>query len=170
MMQAIIEANRDDEAKLLEGTELLLKLTHNISKNPTESKFRTIRSSIPKIQKTLFSLGAVVSYLLQALGFLKVDDEHYVFVGDYFKVLRKGQLVIEQAMAPIRIKHLSPEERVKWNQIEGAKRIHAEQQREKKEIMENMKRMQANDRKEKAQDGPAKASIANKLSFGANVV
>jgi len=30
--------------------------------------------------------------------------------------------------------------------------------------------MQAADRKEKAQEGPAKASIANKLSFGANMV
>ena len=29
--------------------------------------------------------------------------------------------------------------------------------------------MQQNDRKEKAQEGPAKASIANKLNFGANV-
>lgn len=90
LINVVIEANRDNETKLLAGTELLLKLTHNISKNPTESKYRTIRSTIPKIQNELFGLGGAVSYLLQALGFMKIDDEHYVFVGDYFKVLRKG--------------------------------------------------------------------------------
>lgn len=71
-------------------------------------------------------MGGAVSYLLQALGFMKVDDEHYVFVGDYFKVLKKGQLLIEYAMSPIRVKHMTPEERVKWNQIQEAKAIHAQ--------------------------------------------
>ena len=36
--------------------------------------------------------------------------------------------------------------------------------------MEYAKRMQANDRIEKAQEGPAQASVATKLNFGANVV
>lgn len=36
--------------------------------------------------------------------------------------------------------------------------------------MEEAKRMQHNDRIEKASEGPAKASVANKLSFGANMV
>ena len=49
LMDAILQANRANEAKLLAGIELLLKLVHNVSKSPTESKFRTIRSTIPKI-------------------------------------------------------------------------------------------------------------------------
>ena len=37
-------------------------------------------------------------------------------------------------------------------------------------MVEEMKRQQANDRIEKASEGPAKASVANKLNFGANMV
>ena len=36
--------------------------------------------------------------------------------------------------------------------------------------MEKAKLMSQNDRVEKAQEGPAKASVANKLSFGAHMV
>ena len=79
----------------MDGIELLLKLTSNITKAPTESKYRTIRSTIPKIQNTLFALPGGVAQLIEALGFMKLDAEHYVFVGDYFKVLRKGTLMLE---------------------------------------------------------------------------
>ena len=83
-------ANSADEKKLLAAVDLLLKLTGNIVKSPTEAKFRTIRSTIPKIQSTLFSLKGGIPDLVEALGFSRVDEEHYVFVGDYFKVLKKG--------------------------------------------------------------------------------
>lgn len=53
--------------------------------------------------------------LLIALGFMKVDDVHYVFVGDYFKVLRKGQALIEKAIEDIKVKHMTPAERTKWD-------------------------------------------------------
>ena len=36
--------------------------------------------------------------------------------------------------------------------------------------MDNAKRMQENDRKEKAQEGPAQTSVATKLNFGAQQV
>lgn len=49
LANSIVESNRANEQKLLAGVELLLKLTHNISMHPTESKYRTIRSTIPKI-------------------------------------------------------------------------------------------------------------------------
>jgi len=72
---------------------------------------------------------------------------------------------------------MTPQERAAWERNQESIRIylqekaaHAEQQRKKKEYLEQMKRQQANDRKEKAQEGPAQASVANKLSFGANMV
>lgn len=56
--------------------------------------------------------------MLTALGFMKIDDVHYVFVGDYFKVLRKGQALIEKSIEPIKVKHMTPDERVKWDQLQ----------------------------------------------------
>ena len=54
--------------------------------------------------------------------------------------------------------------------MQKSKMMYADGQRKKRELMEEAKRMSACDRKEKAQDGPAKASVANKLNFGANLV
>ena len=93
-----MSANAADDKKLLAAIELLLKLTQNITKSPTESKFRTIRSSIAKIQSTLFAMKGGIPELVQALGFLKIDQEHYVFVGDYLKVLNKGQKLLRIAI------------------------------------------------------------------------
>ena len=106
------------------GVDLLLRLTGNILKNPTESKFRTIKSSIAKIQSTLFALGPHVAALLTALGFMQLDDEHYVFVGDYFRVLKRGQFLIEKAVEPTKVKLMTPEEKLKWDTLQESKRIH----------------------------------------------
>ena len=169
LVNAIVQSNQADDRKLLTGVELLLKLLSNITKSPTESKYRTIRTTIAKIQRELFSLSGGVPELIEALGFMKVDNEHYVFVGDYFKVLRKGMRLLETAIEPTKVKFMTPEERVKWDNLQESKRMQKEQMLKKKEMMEHAKKMQQNDRKEKAQEGPAKASIANKLNFGANV-
>jgi len=137
--------------------ELLAKLTSNITRSPTESKFRTIRATIPKIATTLFALPGAPADIVTALGFMKVDEEHYVFVGDYFKVLKKGTALIEKAVEPIKVKFMTPEERATWEHNQESVRIyqqekaaHAEQQRQKKAYLEQMKRQQANDRIEKA--------------------
>lgn len=53
--------------------------------------------------------------MIEAMGFMKLDAEHYVFVGDYFKVLRKGVFMLEKAVEPIKVKFMTPEERVKWD-------------------------------------------------------
>ena len=107
--------------------ELLLKLTSNITKNPTESKYRTIRSTIPKIARELFGVAGGVTELVLALGFMQVDEEHFVFVGDYFKVLKRGQFLIEKAVEPIKVKFMTPAERIKWDQLQESKRIYKEE-------------------------------------------
>ena len=160
-MATILSVNSTDDRKVIAAIELLLKLTQNITKSPSESKFRTIRATIPKIQNTLFALGGCIPELIQALGFLKIDDEHYVFVGDFFKVLKRGQSLLEKAIEPLKVKYMSPEERQKWEQIQQSKMLYKEEQRKKKELVEQAKRMANADRIEKAQEGPARASIAN---------
>ena len=77
--------------------------------------------------------------LIEALGFIKVDNEHYVFVGDYFKVLRKGMRLLETAVEPTKVKCMTPEERVKWDNLQESKRMQKEQMLKKKELMEHAK-------------------------------
>lgn len=77
--------------------------------------------------------------LIEALGFMKVDNEHYVFVGDYFKVLRKGMRLLETAVEPTKVKFMTPEERVKWDNLQESKRMQKEQMLKKKELMEHAK-------------------------------
>lgn len=117
-----MEANLPNDRKLLTGVELLQKLTSNITKSPVESKFRTIRSTIPKIQNTLFALPGGIADLIEALGFMKLDAEHYVFVGDYFKVLKKGMFMLEKAIEPIKVKYMTPEEKTLYDHMQLAKR------------------------------------------------
>lgn len=38
-----------------------------------------------------------------------MDEEHYVFVGDYFIVLLKGQGIIEHALNKVKLKFMTPE-------------------------------------------------------------
>jgi len=125
----------------------LIKLTSNITKSPIESKFRTIRATIPKIASTLFALPGGPADIVTALGFLKLDDEHYVFVGDYFKVLRKGIAIIEAAIEPIKVKFMTPEEKATWDHnqksiaiYKAEKAAHAVMKKKKDAYMEDMKR------------------------------
>ena len=53
---AFLAANTADERKALAAVELLVELTSNITNSPTEAKFRTIRSTTPKIAATIFAL------------------------------------------------------------------------------------------------------------------
>jgi len=137
-----LAANQANEQNALQAVELLLKLTSNITKSPSESKFRTIRATIPKIASTLFALPGSPADIVTALGFMKLDEEHYVFVGDYLKVLKKGMVIIENAVEPIKVKFMTPEERMTWEHNQQSIRIyqqekaaHAEQQKQKKAYM-----------------------------------
>lgn len=47
-----------------------------------------------------------------------MDDDHYVFVGDYFSVLMRGQNLLESRIQKIKVKLMTPEERKKWEIIE----------------------------------------------------
>ena len=117
-----------------------MRLLNNVITKPTEQKFRTIKSSIPKIQNTIFSLDGGISELILALGFMQTDAEHFVFTGDYFKVLEKGQRLTEAALEPIKVKFMSPEERKKWEVLQEQKRLYLAEQAKKKAFLEEQKK------------------------------
>ena len=52
----------------LDGLDILFRLLNNILKNPTEDKFRQIKSSNAKIASTLFALKGAKELLL-AMGY-----------------------------------------------------------------------------------------------------
>ena len=47
LLEEIVAKNEDK--KTLEGLELLMRLVNNVVTKPTEQKFRTIKTTIPKI-------------------------------------------------------------------------------------------------------------------------
>ena len=59
-------------------------------KAPTEEKFRTLKTTNKVIAEKLFSLKGGINELIIELGYIKADKEHFVFLGDYFKVLQLG--------------------------------------------------------------------------------
>ena len=92
----------------------------SIIKNPHDEKFRLIKKSNPAIQKKLLGIkaSAEVRNLILALGYIEMDSEHYVFVGDYFTVLLLGQGATEHALNLIKARHMTPEERKRAELIE----------------------------------------------------
>jgi hypothetical protein len=59
-----------------------------------------------------------VKDLIQAMGWIEVDDEHYIFVGDFFNVLLVGQGLTEHELNKLKLKYMTPEERKKHEAIE----------------------------------------------------
>ena len=47
-----------------------------------------------------------------------MDDEHFVFVGDYFIVLLHGQAKIEHALNKVKVKFMTPEEKKRFDAME----------------------------------------------------
>ena len=56
-----------------------------------------IKKTNPAIQKKLLGLkpAKTLHELLMTLGYINMDEEHYVFIGDYFVVLLLGQGILE---------------------------------------------------------------------------
>lgn len=103
------------------------------------------------------------------MGFIATDKDHFVFMGDYFKMLNKCMVLIDHAADPLRVQFMNPEEKKKFLILQESKRIYAEEARKNKEIIAHQKQMQKYDRMEKAEE-VVHDSIGNKLSFGANMV
>ena len=55
---------------------------------------------------------------------MQTDAEHFVFVGDYLKVLQKGQALTEKALGPVKYKFMTPEEKKKYDLLQEQKAIY----------------------------------------------
>lgn len=93
-------ANNED-TKVIAGLDILYKLISNILKNPTEDKYRVLKKSNKTIQQKLMGLQptGVVIQMIEAMGYVFLDDEIHAFAGDYFTVLMEGSQLIQNATA-----------------------------------------------------------------------
>lgn len=110
------------------------------------------------------------------MGYVDLDQEMYTFVGDYFKVLIRAKAIISDAYAPIKYKHLTPDEQKRWDENEKKKKDYEiqrrkfmEEKKKKDEYIKQLKEGSINDRKEVSQR-EVKASKANTLNFGYNLI
>lgn len=133
-MDAIIASNEAKAA--LDGLELIKRLVDNILKTPQEPKKRTVNKTIPKLKSTIFEMKGDVQGLFIAMGFTAQGDDSLVFMGDYLKVLNKASHLINDSCDPLRVQFMTLDERKKHEILMESKRIYAEEQRKKKDIME----------------------------------
>lgn len=111
-----------------------------------------IKKTNPAIQKKLFGIKAAaeVQDLILALGFIDMDPEHYVFVGDYFTVLLLGQGMTEHALNKLKVKFMTPEERQRFEIIEQKRLEVIEENKKKQEYIRKLQEQSEQDRREKA--------------------
>ena len=69
----------------------------------------------------------------------------------------------------VKVKYMSPEERQRYEIIEQKRLESIEESKKKREYIQKMQNQSEQDRKENAEK-KAKASVANPLNFGANIV
>ena len=77
-----------------------------------------IKKSNPKIQQNLMKLKGGINKLIEALGYIDIDDDFYSFVGDHFTVLHRGAELINKHLNTVKVKYMKPEERKKHDIIE----------------------------------------------------
>lgn len=109
-----ILANNDDQ-QVIAGLDILHKLVSNILKNPTDQKYRILKKTNKTIQAKLLSLKppGIIMELIEALGYIQIDEEQHAFAGDYYAVLMEGSQIIESETMTLKKKYMSEEEKAK---------------------------------------------------------
>lgn len=62
-----------------------------------------------------------------------MDEEHYIFVGDYFPVLLKGQYLIDKYLQKVKVKYMSPEEKKRYELLEAQNKANKEEMLKRQE-------------------------------------
>lgn len=80
-----------------------------------------------------------------------MDEEHYVFIGDYYTVLMLGQGISEHTLNKLKAKFMTPEERKKYDLLEQKRLEVIAEVQEKQEYIKKLQTQSEQDRKEKAE-------------------
>ena len=117
---ASVLANNSEEA-VFEGLTLLGKLIENKIKSPEEAKFNSFKRTNPKVVQKILSLQGGINDLIVALGFTVTSDDRYEFNGE-MRTLKKGAKTIEDAVEPMKVARMTPEDRAKHQLLAQQKR------------------------------------------------
>lgn len=49
------------------------------------------------------------------MGFISTDKDHFVFMGDYFKLLEKSLKALDDVAGPLRYQFMTPDEKKKYD-------------------------------------------------------
>lgn len=168
-LDEIVASN--DVNKAIAGLDILHKLISNILKNPGEDQFRIFKKSNKAIQGKVLALqpSGVIIRLIEALGYINLDDDFHTFTGDYFVVLGAGSRMIETESMKLKMTLMSEEDRKKQELIMANQAAYRAKQQADAEFKKKLVEQQERDRLEKKHQ-KIEASHANELKFGANLV
>lgn len=145
--------------------EILFKLLGNIVKNPSDDKYRQIKGTNKKIAETLFALKGA-SELLLAMGYQEVEPSVFLYIGEDTISIARYAHMVDDALMPLRMEFMTPEEREKTLLLLQRKAEFAAKKQAEREKFDLLKRQQEADRQEKAAE-KVESSVGNKLEFGA---
>lgn len=107
--------------------------------------------------------------LIEAIGYINLDEEQHAFAGDYFQLLMESSQLIDAETMKLKMKYMSEEERQKQELIQKNREEYKAKMKADAEYKKQLEEISQKERKvkqaEKNQDGRA-----NDIKFGANMV
>merc|ERR1712086_41932 len=143
--------------------QILVKLFNNIVQKPGEQKFRTIKSTNPKIAATVFSVNGVEE-ILHNLGFV-FENGDYVFGGNNVADIGNTVLVLEARLSMLTAptSTADPEILKKNNEMLAQQKARDDEIRKAQEAKFGAARI---DKEPHLRDKPLQESVGNQLAFG----
>eukprot|EP01016_Furgasonia_blochmanni_P002103 TRINITY_DN1082_c0_g1_i20.p2 TRINITY_DN1082_c0_g1~~TRINITY_DN1082_c0_g1_i20.p2 ORF type:complete len:212 (-),score=52.43 TRINITY_DN1082_c0_g1_i20:367-1002(-) len=178
------ERRANNDAALLEAFNLLTKLINNMIMNPTEEKYKNIKTTNQVLKAKLFNIPGINAFLehigfvlVQILFFQKVSLNRFPIQNGEFYTYRSADmspivialLAIQNKTRHVQEKKLSPEELARRREVEAyEKELHEKFQKEREEE-EKIKKLMELDKRERANKLLPTQDIkaAEKKGFGA---
>eukprot|EP01016_Furgasonia_blochmanni_P002100 TRINITY_DN1082_c0_g1_i11.p2 TRINITY_DN1082_c0_g1~~TRINITY_DN1082_c0_g1_i11.p2 ORF type:complete len:195 (-),score=58.57 TRINITY_DN1082_c0_g1_i11:558-1142(-) len=161
------ERRANNDAALLEAFNLLTKLINNMIMNPTEEKYKNIKTTNQVLKAKLFNIPGINAFL-EHIGFV-LNGEFYTYRSADMSPIVIALLAIQNKTRHVQEKKLSPEELARRREVEAyEKELHEKFQKEREEE-EKIKKLMELDKRERANKLLPTQDIkaAEKKGFGA---
>lgn len=149
----------------MQALSLLQKLLLNIFNNPSEQKFRGIKTTNATLKAKLFNISGMEE-LLREIGFVLVDDS-YTYLNQNVAPLTFALANIKRKNQELEFSLLPPEEQKRRREIEERQRDLNYKFQKEKEAQDRLKQLADLDKMERAKKEKPKDSVATKRDFGA---
>lgn len=161
------ELEKNTKEETLEAALVLIdKLLKNITTNPHEEKFRSIKIENQTLKNKVFNVAGIDKVFL-ALNF-QLIDLNYIYLDNEILILENGRIQITKILEKFALKRLPDEEKKKQMEIQEEQEEMRRKFKKEKEEMEKLRNLSKLDRKEKGKE-IVKESIGKKVEYGAKV-